>query len=234
MALTAEKLDELIFGTERFRRFTQDSPVMPDVWIAFGLDPKARLDLLLTPHVQASAPELATELRRRLGGHDTRAERQDEARVAYNESYVVAELDFHELVEVALPLTHWWRAHVWPTKADLNKTEQLREPAVKKRMAQQLAAPGPSGFGGEISPDLLWLIRIVGGSSSSGAAGGRAPSRRTSRSSKRCSSSSRAATSWMRRPSRCCGVSTVTGRRRRPSPARSSRSRPTLLFASST
>jgi hypothetical protein len=162
MALTAEKLDELIFGTDRFRRFTQDSPVMPDVWIAFGLDPKARLDLLLTPHVQASAPELATELRRRLGGHDTRAERQDEARVAYNESYVVAELDFHELVEVVLPLTHWWPAHVWPTKADLNKAEQLREPAVKKRMVQQLAAPGPSGFGGEISPDLLWLIRIVG------------------------------------------------------------------------
>ena len=35
VTLTAEKLSELIFGTERFRRFTQDSPVMPDVWIAY-------------------------------------------------------------------------------------------------------------------------------------------------------------------------------------------------------
>jgi serine protease AprX len=162
MALTAEKLDELIYGTERFRRFTQDSPVMPDVWIAYGLEPTASLDLLLTPHVQASAAELGTELRRRLGGEDGRAERPDEARVAYNESYVVAELDFHELVKVALPLTHWWRDHVWRTKADLSEAEQLRAPAVKKRIAQQLAAPGPSGFGGELSPDLLWLMRIVG------------------------------------------------------------------------
>jgi hypothetical protein len=31
------------------RRFTQDSPVLPDVWIHYGLEPKEPLDLLLTP-----------------------------------------------------------------------------------------------------------------------------------------------------------------------------------------
>ena len=154
MALTAEKLDELIYGTDRFRRFTQDSPVMPDVWIAFGLEPNARLDLLLTPHVRSSAAELGSELRRRLPN--------GAARVAYNESYVVAELDFHELVKVVLPLTPWWRDHVWRTKADLHDAEQLRQPEVRKRIAERLDEPGPSGFGGEISPDLLWLIRVVG------------------------------------------------------------------------
>ncbi|MDF2695056.1 MAG: hypothetical protein K0S65_3439, partial [Labilithrix sp.] len=162
MSLTPERLEELIFGTERFRRFTQDSPVMPDVWIAYGTDPKARQDLLLTPHVRASAPELGHELRERLGGRQTRAEHTGEARVAYNESYVVAELDFEELVKVALPLTNWWRDHVWRTKADLSDVEKLQSPGVKKRVAEQLADAGTSGFGGDVSPDLLWLMRIVG------------------------------------------------------------------------
>ncbi|HJV30231.1 MAG TPA: S8 family serine peptidase [Gaiellaceae bacterium] len=162
MPLTAEKLEELIFGTERFRRFTQDSPVMPDVWIAYGLNPDAKLDLLLTPHVEASAPELGHALRQRLGGREMRQDQPAEVRVAYNESYVVAELDFDELVKVALPLTHWWRDHVWRTKADLSDVEQLRAPAVKKRVAAQLADAGPSGFGGDVSPDLLWLMRVVG------------------------------------------------------------------------
>jgi serine protease AprX len=162
VTLSAERLEELIFGTERFRRFTQDSPVMPDVWIAYGLNPNARLDLLLTPHVQASAPELGHALRQRLGGDETREGDPEEARVAYNESYVVAELDFEELVKVALPLTHWWRDHVWRTKADLSDAEKLQTPAVKKRIAKQLADEGASGFGGDVSPDLLWLMRVVG------------------------------------------------------------------------
>ena len=86
----------------------------------------------------------------------------DEPRVAYNESYVAAELDFEELVKVALPLTHWWQEHVWRTKADLSDAETLRDPAVKKRVAAQLADAGASGFGGDVSPDLLWLMRVVG------------------------------------------------------------------------
>jgi serine protease AprX len=162
VTLSAERLEELIFGTERFRRFTQDSPVMPDVWIAYGLNPNARLDLLLTPHVQASAPQLGHALRQRLGGDETREGDSEEARVAYNESYVVAELDFEELVKVALPLTHWWRDHVWRTKADLSDAEKLQTPAVRKRIAKQLADEGASGFGGDVSPDLLWLMRVVG------------------------------------------------------------------------
>jgi hypothetical protein len=160
--LTPERLEELIFGTERFRRFTQDSPVMPDVWIAYGTNPGDRLDLLLTPHVEASAPELGFALRERLGARTTREGRPGEALVAYNESYVVAELDFEELVKVALPLTHWWQENVWRTKADLSEAEKLRDPKVKKHVAAQLSDAGASGFGGDVSPDLLWLMRIVG------------------------------------------------------------------------
>jgi hypothetical protein len=160
--LTPQRLEELIFGTDRFRRFTQDSPVMPDVWIAYGMSPRIRQDLLLTPHVRASAPELGQALRERLGGAQSREGKPGEARVAYNESYVVAELDFEELVKIALPLTHWWRDHVWRTKANLDEVDKLSDPKVKKHVAAQLADAGASGFGGDVSPDLLWLMRVVG------------------------------------------------------------------------
>src|SRR5688572_6412 len=53
-------IERLIFGQETARRFTQDSPVLPDVWIAFAEDPGARLDLLLTPNMEPTAPGGAT------------------------------------------------------------------------------------------------------------------------------------------------------------------------------
>jgi serine protease AprX len=85
-----------------------------------------------------------------------------DADVAYNESYVVADLTFEELIKVTLPLTHWWQEHVWRTKANLADTAYLRKPGVKDRLAAQLSHAGPSGFGGDVSPDLLWLMRVVG------------------------------------------------------------------------
>jgi hypothetical protein len=38
----------------RGRRFTQDTPILPDVWIKFGTEPKGAHELLLTPHKQSS------------------------------------------------------------------------------------------------------------------------------------------------------------------------------------
>ena len=36
MKLGKKQLEEAIFGRIGFQRFTQDSPVLPDVWLAFG------------------------------------------------------------------------------------------------------------------------------------------------------------------------------------------------------
>ena len=33
--LSRELMEQLMFGTERVRRFTQDSPVLPDVWLEY-------------------------------------------------------------------------------------------------------------------------------------------------------------------------------------------------------
>ena len=48
-------------------------------------------------------------------------------------------------MKVALPLTHWWQANVWRTKADLSEAEKLRDPKVKKHVAEQLSDAGASG-----------------------------------------------------------------------------------------
>ena len=50
-------LERLIYQGLGNRRFTQDSPVLPDVWIHYGLQPNEPVDLLLTPTFDAKAPE---------------------------------------------------------------------------------------------------------------------------------------------------------------------------------
>ena len=70
MRIRREWLEELIFRGEASRRFTKDPPVLPDVWLAFGedycRDRRARRDLLLTPHRDASAAALGYALQQRL------------------------------------------------------------------------------------------------------------------------------------------------------------------------
>ena len=109
MGLTPKQLEDLIFGTERQRRFTQDSPVLPDVWAEYNKDLSKPVDLLLTPYRNGQPAELYVQLRERL-----RKESGITRRLTYNESYVVAKLTFREMVRAALPLTRWWIDYVWP------------------------------------------------------------------------------------------------------------------------
>src|SRR5512145_1462954 len=70
MEVKRDWFEELIFRGAAARRFTQDSPVLPDVWLEFARTycsgSPSPVDLLLTPHRDASAAELAHALRRRL------------------------------------------------------------------------------------------------------------------------------------------------------------------------
>jgi subtilisin family serine protease len=166
--LTREKIEELIFGTERYRRFTQDSPILPDVWIEYCRDPSQPLDLLLTPRRESSPAAMSRVLRDRLA-----RERQSPrwrrrhgtatgpASLAYNESYVVARLFFDEVVRVVLPLTKWWRDHVWGRERRLDITSLARGDT-RQEIAGLLGEPGMEADGGPISADLLWTIRLVG------------------------------------------------------------------------
>jgi len=140
MSLTREQIEDLIFGKSGDKRFTQDSPILPDVWIAYG-DParglNAPLDLLLTPHRGSDPVELCNELTRRLAAerktahwkkrHKGEAASYD---LTYNESCVVVRLHFDELIRAALPLTGWWRENILrqersPQNSDYNWLREI-------------------------------------------------------------------------------------------------------------
>ena len=113
-----EQLDDLIYVGRMARRFTQDSPILPDVWMEYGRRPGQGLELLITPHTEVgprntSSGELSVVVRERLRierdrgptkGYELAAAKRSPIHVAYNISTVMTELWFDELIRVVLPL----------------------------------------------------------------------------------------------------------------------------------
>ncbi|MCP5030653.1 MAG: S8 family serine peptidase [Actinomycetia bacterium] len=167
-----------------FRRFTQDSPVMPDVWIQFGLEPFKRQDLLLTPLFDRSPGVLADSFRKSLQAQQTnKSERQrqfetllaarddeadEEADIAYNQTTVVARLWLYELVQVILPHTAWF----WEMLSKDEDPEQhhplsmLRDDTRRRELEQHLLmALGDRTYDAErlyATANLAWMARVLG------------------------------------------------------------------------
>jgi serine protease AprX len=177
--LDRKLMEQLMFGTGRVRRFTQDSPVLPDVWLEYArvfvedeerqtypADPET-VKLLLTPFRDTATGEVAKELRRRLGSERTgpRAGKGN-ARVVYNQSIVAATLYFTDLIRIILPMTAWWE--------QLDKRwniEGARDESIRNAFAQAVQDPEhpPMIATGEKAgekrrpqPALLWMMRVVG------------------------------------------------------------------------
>ena len=90
------------FGQERH---TQDSPVLPDVWIAYAAAaPDERKDVILTPRTGGQPGLIAKFLRERI----SEADPAGEARIAAIRNAVSAKLTFEELLTRVIPMTDWW------------------------------------------------------------------------------------------------------------------------------
>lgn len=163
-------VEKLMFGTGRARRFTQDSPVLPDVWLAYAgameedhilHSERGALELLLTPYRDAPPGVVRNALLERLPN--------ESARVIYNQTTVMADLHFEELVRAVLPMTSWW--------SRLGNIAMLQDPKVQQRLAK--AARDPENPESQFTPkeltdattrrvvalppDVFWLVRVVGG-----------------------------------------------------------------------
>ena len=151
-----ETIERLFYGEpEHQRRFTQDFPILPDVWIEYGKKPTERVELLLTPHNESDSATLARALRQRLAG-DPQAAGPSAARVLYNESVVLAALTFPQLLRAALPLSAWWERAVAPAHPTWSR-------AALQQFAIDLAAFVPGARALSTDPRLLQkLIRIAG------------------------------------------------------------------------
>lgn len=178
-------LDWLLFGGEGERRFTQDSPVLPDVWIAYGADPAARQDLILTPHREARAGQVARTLRRCLELEEPDGEALELGHlITYLDASVAARLDLRELVTCVLPMTSWWEKHFW--RRDGGEDAPVRdafeelathpgelEEVLARRLHDLERVPDLSrrrlysprrgdAAAAEAAPEVLWMVRVVG------------------------------------------------------------------------
>jgi hypothetical protein len=157
--LELKQLAPWVFGQGQLRRYTQDSPVMPDVWMAYGdADRDERLDLLLEPHREAGAAALALALQL----NPITASRPV-MKLAYNQSHVAAALTFEELVRGVLPMSRWWRDYLWPRDADdVGQVLTERRPEVIAGLENPMREQGRRAVGDELPGALIWFVGVVG------------------------------------------------------------------------
>src|SRR5437588_33640 len=166
-------MEQLMFGAGRVHRFTQDSPVLPDVWLQYmneGVDevstePYPAVKLLLTPFRETGAGEVRRVLHQRLVADRQRGhESKPLPRVIYNQTTVAATLYFEDLVRVVMPMTEWWERML--RDLDVTDMKVLNDPNVQDHLAKALGDPEHRTqalhSNRDYPPDLLWLIRIVG------------------------------------------------------------------------
>jgi serine protease AprX len=162
--LSRKDLEDVIFRSPSVRRYTQDSPILPDVWFEFGQKgPEDRVDLLMVPYRTESVTpgDIAKVLRERGV--------PKQAHVAYHQSTAAARLTFAELVKIVLPLGPW-RREFWSDAEGWQQIPKLA-PAKRNHLATALIAfergrldfitdesepPSPT------SPLVLWTLRLVG------------------------------------------------------------------------
>lgn len=123
MIISSRALVEMILlGPMNDRRQLQNSPILGDVWIAYTTDPTAQFDLLITPYKERPAGPVALEITRRIEelGFD-RGEGQ-EPHISYLQGIVAARLFFHEVLQVILPMTKWWRDREVQIRSQANST----------------------------------------------------------------------------------------------------------------
>lgn len=185
--LDRDQLERWLYGSRARQRQTQDSPILPDVWFAYGLPPGAgddertdpplvaddpdppeprdeerdggRIDLLLRPHSDATASRVAQELERRLESP------RSDTQLAVNELYVACRLTFEELLRDVLPLTGYWQKWLWPGARGTLR-ELLDDRAAE--IARHFVGDAPRQQGrratraGELPGNLVWLVGLVG------------------------------------------------------------------------
>ncbi len=121
--ISRQEMEQLIFGGTDNQRFTQDSPILPEVWLKFALHPDKARDLILIPDRSSNAGAFANDLNDRLRAYrkhlpsnlqkvELREGRGKRARIAHLPGVVAARLYFDEFLRLVLPASPWWRKMV--------------------------------------------------------------------------------------------------------------------------
>ena len=131
--LTRRLLNALLFDTPGGRRFTVDSPVLPDVWLAYALAPGEPQELIVTVDDNRSAGPASVEIKERIyrlrnesaGAKAGEHEGKNPPRITAIFGQVAVRVYLDELIRVILPLTPWWKNRVTTIRARAER-EELR------------------------------------------------------------------------------------------------------------
>ncbi len=117
MAIDEQLVRRLLYDYAGGQRWTQDSPILPDVWLAFAADPVGCNDLILSPVRGGSAAKVARDLRKYLYRYRANAytwpplegRTKLRPRLTSLPGRVTAMLYFDELMRIVLAMTPWWK-----------------------------------------------------------------------------------------------------------------------------
>ena len=161
-ALKREEILEILYPRKdsvRGSRFTQDTPVTPDVWVLYASNPGSRQELILAPNRDSSVTALARAIRLSLA----QVEGIENPPIIYNQSHVLARLTFDELVRAILPLSMWWVREIHPDPKEL--WEAVPRLAQEPELVKLMLDPAELRAKKQDSPypeQLLHMARIVG------------------------------------------------------------------------
>jgi serine protease AprX len=159
--LQRDELERLLLQSTGWQRYTQDSPILPDVWMGYLNDPQdkqeqlgtdGRQDLLLEPHFRVPAGTLAKAVRERLSALST------DHRLAYAGEYVAVRLTLRELLVAVLPLSSWWTGLILPQQGSVFaylKKFARGQPLARNKSADPMEVPPPAD-------ELEWLLKVAG------------------------------------------------------------------------
>ena len=158
-------------------RFTQDSPVLPDVWMEYAANPDARVDLLLTPYQERSsislspgtlARELSVRLKDDVAPKQPELSAENTHEIAINQTTVAVRLSFAEMVRVVLPLSSWWhsrfvslRSNQTVARKAMTAIKKLKTAAGRKWLAKAFAE-SKAGHPKEMTAEVYWLMLVLG------------------------------------------------------------------------
>ena len=134
--MTPDVVDALLFSMGERQRFTQDTPILPEVWYAYAGEPGKQHDLLITPWNTGSANRLLREMLDEYGDENL----VDTVPAALR-GFVAIRLDFGRFCELILPRTEWAEA-VFKLGAERDFREGWLEEVLNRSIAQRRADRG--------------------------------------------------------------------------------------------
>ena len=189
IGLEIEDLRALLLNGLGGRRFTQATPILPDVWLAYALEPQRAQELLITPEREGRTEAIAMALREAVDEHrkSDRTRRngkrsRSSPMISAIPELIAAHLYLDELVLLILAKTRWWAHKIAAAGRGAQGSvrhpyEDLDEPtmlhlsddeiegigtAIDELVGHMQADGSPTAQHEAVGYDFYWLVTMLG------------------------------------------------------------------------